>query len=185
MPFLINSYWNVSGPSDVKAFSFRTPPPNTVQVLGTGNVLGYHFLTSINRTLEAIGVYKDSPNLNSIGIWDWDIDPFTPIFQFIHDTSNTFTDDGFYHWYTIPGLPSLISGHDYVIAAAWGQEPVPAGMNPGDFNIAANFALNNNAYAIDVLPSLNADLSDPDYAPIETNSADKKSFLTTNLKFVS
>jgi len=171
----------------VPAFTFTTSPPKTNNVLGDGNVLGYHFSTNINRKIKGVGIYNTTHLNNSLGIWNFTVNPFIPIFQVVLTSKGVCASDGFC-WLSADSLgilPELLPGNDYVIAAAWGKESVPTGIETTGLVMGAtDFVVGENAHVVDVLPSLDADLSaDPNYSPIYTSPADLKGFFTANLSF--
>ena len=171
----------------IPAFTFTNSPPTTNKVLGDGNVLGYHFSTNINRTIKGVGIYNTAPLNNSLGIWNFTVNPYAPIFQVVLVSKGDCASDGFC-WLSAASLgtiPELFPGNDYVIAAAWGQEPVPIGIETTGLNLeATDFSVERNAFVDGILPNLDADLSaDPDYSPINTSPADLKGFFTANLSF--
>lgn len=176
----------------VPSFSFDpptswTPPAPSFPSYADNYVLGYHFITDIDRTIKGIGIYNtiSTPLNNSLAIWNWTLNKVTPIFQTFLTSKGDCTGD--YCWLpasSFTGLPVLKPTNDYVIAVAWPKnDPVPTGIDTTNFMLKyPGFEVLDNAYNFtSPLTNLNADLAN--FPPNETNTADKKSFLTANLSF--
>jgi hypothetical protein len=173
----------------VPAFTFKD---TTVTFPGQPLLLGYSFSTEFNKTIKAIGIYKSvtSPLNNSLGIWEIK-DPtslfptYDLLFQTVITTQGSCADDFCWHPASnfLPKvLPVIKQNSVYAIATAWGWEPVPANLEPGDITIVSpGFKVGDNAYHFSSLPNLNADLAG--YAPDTSDTTLKKSFYTANLSF--
>jgi hypothetical protein len=70
----------------------------------------------------------------------------------------------------------------YAIATIWGEEEVPAMIEPGDVTIVyPGFSVGDNAYFSSPLNNLNEDLTG--IAPDVSDTVTMKSFFTANLSF--
>jgi hypothetical protein len=186
MPFILNPYWESSLSVKETAFIFANPPPNTYQIAEGPFLLGWRYRSDFDKTVEQIGVYESSPNQNSVGIWEWDVpgDTYTLMYQFIHDTSNPHINENLYNWYSIPSPLTFLANRYYVIAAMWGEEPVPCQLVPGDFILSpgSGSSIGLSAFNLESRP-LDTDLSDPPFTPYESRAGPlEKAFFTTNLK---
>jgi len=172
----------------VPAFTFKT---TTTTVGGGPFLLGYRFSTDFDKVIKAIGVYKTitRPPNNSLGIWNFDI-PSKPVllFQAVITTEGDCTGDFCWHpasEFLPTVLPEIKMDSLYAIATAWGEEQVPAGIDPMDIKIvSAGFNVGDNAYNTNPLSALNEDLAPPSgLIPDETDTAFDKSYFTANLSF--
>ena len=170
----------------VPAFTFTNP---TTTVANGPFLLGYRFSTDFDKTIKAIGVYKTvtSPPNNSLGIWNFD-DPINPVllFQTVITTQGDCTGDFCWHpasQFLPTVLPEIKKNTMYAIATIWGEEAVPAMIEPGDITIVSpGFNVGDNAYLSSPLTSLDEDLTA--IAPTdESTTVLKKSFFTANLSF--
>lgn len=186
LAFELNPFAVQPPTSSPPMYSFtNTPLPsgNLPTLAGGPYLLGYNFTVSVNCVIEQIGVYNTTPANNSLGIWNFTDDPYNPIFQTVLTGTGNCTSDGFC-WRQasgFSGLPTIVANKLYVIAAAW-SGPVPASIETTGITLPAfgiGQTIGDNAYSIEELPSLSADLAD--YPPTETDTAYKKSFLNTNL----
>jgi hypothetical protein len=173
-----------SSPVGLYAFVNTPLPPGNLPTYPDGpHLLGYKFSTDVDCAIEQIGVYNTSPANNSLGIWNFTDDPFTPVFHTVLTGTGNCTSDGFC-WRsaaTFTNLPTITRNKIYVIAVAW-SGPVPAFIESNEITLPSlgfGHSLGSNAYSADELPSLSADLTD--YPPVESLLVWKKSFLNTNL----
>ena len=173
----------------VPAFTFTNttltyaPPPL---------LLGYSFSSDSALKIKAIGVYKTitSPPNNSLGIWDLGdpSNPSTPalLFQTVITTKGECELD--FCWHPASAFPSPNNLPDikaktlYVIATAWGSDPVPANIETSEITIITpGFNVGSNALLSYPLTSLNEDLTLN--APDTSDPSVKKSYFTANLSF--
>jgi hypothetical protein len=168
----------------VPAFTFKN---NTETYSGGPFLLGYRFSTNFDKAIKAIGVYKTikSPPNNSLGIWNFD-DPTSPVllFQTVITTQGDCTGDFCWHpasEFLPNALPEIKVNTIYAIATIWGEEEVPAMIEPGDITIVSpGFSVGDNAYLFSPL-TLDEDLTG--IAPDGSATVLKKSFFTANLSF--
>ena len=163
--------------------AIRFNPLKTKSVSGTGNLLGYHFTTQLDRTIKGVGIWDTTPGNNRVGIWDYSNLP-TLLFQASLPAPSNCVDH--YCWISaadLPGLPLLEKDKEYVIAVSWNNTPVPANMAQNELLLIAGFSTPMNAYLdpFDAMMNLNDDLAP--YFPSEFNAPDGKSFFTAMLSF--
>jgi hypothetical protein len=187
--------------------AFEIIKTTTTTVANGPTLLGYRFATDIDKVIKAIGVYKTitSPPNNRLGIWDFnDLDNPVLLFQTVITTAGDCTGD--FCWYPASDflptlLPEIKKDNLYAIATAWGNEKVPAGIEPSDIKIVSpGFSVGVSAYNFDEQPlaSLDVDLCVPPasptpagcsppsssvFAPTETDNSVRKSYFTANLSF--
>ena len=154
-------------------------------------LLGYSFSSSSAKKIKAIGVYKTitSPPNNSLGIWDFS-DPSNPdlLFQTVITTKGDCELDFCWHpasaFLSPNNLPDIKVNTLYVIATAWGSDPVPANIDTSELTILTpGFNVGSNALLSYPLTSLNEDLALN--APDTSDPSVKKSYFTANLSFES
>jgi hypothetical protein len=171
----------------VPAFTFK----NTTLTYDDKLLLGYSFSSSSAKKIKAIGVYKTitSPPNNSLGIWDFS-NPDTPdlLFQTVITTKGECESDFCWHpasaFPSPNNLPDIKADTLYVIATAWGSDPVPANIETSEITlISPGFNVGNNALLDYSLISLNENLALR--APNTSDPSVKKSYFTANLSFES
>jgi len=200
---------NPVGPAPTKSVVFGFP---TAPVVGTSEfkvndgpyVLGYHFVTELDRRLTRIGIYKPTqanesttPRVNqpsalnhSVGIWDftnggspvliWQQD-FMASSPCVADTTSTVAP--YYCWFDITGGPTLDADVDYVVAATWDElSPVSVPREGVDL-IIDSFKLNETAATQQgAVPDMLIDLDSETYYAPTISTAPQKGFLTVNME---
>jgi len=166
------------------AISFNGSP-STSTITGGPYVLGYHFTTDFDRKIVGIGLYSSSLFDRSVGIWD-----FTNTQSPALVWSNGYTavqscePSTYFCWFDVAGGPTLLKNVDYVVASTWGVEAFPAQLQPSQVSLINGFKLNQSANTEPgAVADLTVDLSDSNYAPIETSPGYDKGFITVNLSF--
>jgi hypothetical protein len=160
--------------------------PNTITPGSNIRVFGYNFSTSLARTIKSVGIYSQTSNDHTIGIWDFTAAPVLLYQQQVpkSDPCNLYQS---FCWVNIPDL-LLSTTKNYAIAATWGSsEPIPAQVSPGDIQLnVSQFFLNDTARIVpgDPLPpSYLVDLTS--YPPGGTSITDNKGYYSVNLAFES
>ena len=175
----------------VPAFTFTTT--TTFPTYSEKLLLGYRFSSSSAKKIKAIGVYKTitSPPNNSLGIWDFSI-PASPVLLFQTVITTKGDCDGDFCWHPASdfispnNLPDIMANTVYVIATAWGSDPVPAKIETSEITIISpGFNVGSNALLSSPLTSLDVNLvfNAPDDS--DSGGGVKKSYFTANLSFES
>jgi hypothetical protein len=184
------SLLSVAVPSAKAAFTPAFTLPSTPNIITPTDsiirVLGYHFTTTIDRQVKSVGIFSPTSTDHTIGIWDFSLPTPSLVYQQqvrAADGCNLYQS---FCWVNTPST-ALSASKDYVIAATWGQEDLPARLNSvvglPTVNVA-NFSLDNSARIASgqpLPPSFLVDLAS--YAPTGTSSFDDKGYYTVNLSF--
>jgi len=166
-------------------------PPNTITPDSTIRVLGYQFVTTIDRQVKSVGIYQQSLTDHTVGIWEFPPLGASPILlnqlqilaPAFNEGCNLYQS---FCWVNFP-TTNLSASKNYAIATTWGAgESLPAKLNPTDGIATINvtgFSLNNTALTIDppLPPTFLVDLTP--YVPTDTAPADNKGYYAVNLSF--
>ena len=174
----------------VPNFSFVNYPAQALDPGPTIDVLGYHFSSSITRSIKSVGIFKNPgvPNNkdHTIGIWNFSSNPAQLIYSQQVTSSTQCTLFQSYCWFNIPDL-QLNASADYVVAATWGgNQNLPFQITPvTQLTSIAQFSLGKTA----VLPgpslpsSYLVDIAN--YVPTAESNGDESGFYSVNLSFDS
>jgi hypothetical protein len=194
-------------PTTEVVFGFTTAPvvgSSEFKVNNGPYVLGYHFVTELERRVTRIGIYKPTqanestvPRVNqpsalnhSVGIWDftnggspvliWQQD-FMASSPCVADATSTVAP--YYCWFDITGGPTLDADVDYVVAATWDElSPVSVPVLGVDL-IIDSFKLNKTAATQQgAVPDMLIDLDSETYYAPTISTAPQKGFLTVNME---
>jgi len=162
--------------------------PNTITPDSTIRVLGYQFVTTIDRQVKSVGIYSPTATGHTVGIWEFPPLGAPPILlnQLQVPAGNSCNLYESFCWVNFP-TTNLSATKNYAIATTWGAgESLPAKLNPTDGIATINvtgFSLNNTALTIDppLPPTFLVDLTP--YVPTDTAPADNKGYYSVNISF--
>ena len=173
------------------ALSFYPVPSvagNTRAISSNIRVYGYHFTTSVDRTLRSVGIYNVTTKDHTVGVWDFSVTPPLLLWQKQIPKSEPYIPIEAFRWYAAPEL-HLLANRDYVIATTWGQsESAPAQLTPSQFLLnLSGFNIGNSAEitwtGYDLLSSFLTDLTA--FAPTGTSNFDNKGYFTANMQLTN
>jgi len=171
-------------------FSFVNYPAQALDPGPAIDVLGYHFSSSISRSVKSIGIFQNPGTSNNsdhtIGIWNFSSNPAQLIYSQQVTASTQCSLFQSYCWFNIPDL-QLNAADDYVVAATWGgNQNLPFQITPvTQLTSISQFSLGKTA----VLPgpslpsSYLVDIAN--YVPTAESNGDESGFYSINLSFDS
>jgi hypothetical protein len=170
-------------------FSFVNYPAQALDPGPAIDVLGYHFSSSISRSVKSLGIFKNPGSDiddHTIGIWDFSTNPKQLLYsqQITANTQCTLFQS--YCWFNIPDL-QLNAVTDYVVAATWGgNENLPFQINPAaQLTSIPQYTLGKTAVlpGPSLPPSYLVDIAN--YVPTAESNGDESGFYSVNLSFNS